>query len=155
MGYSVNLEGFQGQTVEVQSAGMFGGAKLLVNGVEARPGAKRGEMVLIRNDGREVTASWRNNFFDIPKLIVDGNIVNVVEPLKWYEWVWGGWPIVLLFGGGAIGGLFGALALVFNVKVFRSGQSTLVKYLISGAISITALILYFIFALLFSILLNN
>jgi hypothetical protein len=155
MGYSVNLEGFEGQAIEVQPAGMFGSAKLFINGNEARPGAKRGEMILTRNDGREVSASWRNNFFDIPKLVVDGKVVNVVEPLKWYEWVWGGWPIVLLFGGGAIGGFFGALALVFNVKVFRSGQRTLVKYLVSGAISITALILYFIFALLFSILLNN
>ena len=144
MKYSVNLEGFEGQKIEVQPAGFFGSAKLFVNDVEARQGAKRGEMILTRNDGKEVVATWRNNFLDVPQLMVENKVVHVAKPLAWYEWIWNGWPIILLFGGGALGGLFGALAIVTNLAIFRSQQNTLLKYLITGAISIAAVIAYLI-----------
>ena len=155
MKYIVNLEGFEGQKIEVQPASFLGSAKLFVNDGEARQGAKRGEMILTRNDGKEVVATWRNNFLDVPKLMVENKVVNVVKPLAWYEWIWNGWPIVLLFGGGALGGLLGALAIVTNLAVFRSQQNTLLKYLITGAISIAAVIAYFIIAIGLNLLINR
>ena len=155
MNYTVTLEGFEGQKVEVQPAGLFGSAKLFVNDLEARKGAKRGEMILTRNDGKEVVAAWRNNFLDVPKLIVENKVVNVAKPLAWYEWVWNGWPIALLFGGGALGGFFGALAIVINLNVFRSQQNTLLKYVITGAISLTAVIAYLIIGIGLSLLINR
>ena len=155
MNYTVNLEGFEGQKIEVQPAGFFGSAKLLVNDVEARKGAKRGEMVLTRNDGREVVAAWGSSFLDVPKLVVEHKVINVAKPLAWYEWIWNGWPVVMIFGGGALGGLFGALALALNLNVFRSQQNTLLKYGITGAISLTAVIAYLIIGIGLSLLLNR
>ncbi len=155
MNYLVNLEGFEGQKIEVQPASFFGSAKLLVNNVEARKGVKRGEMLLTRNDGREVVAAWRNNFLDVPKLMVDKQVVDVAKPLAWYEWIWNGWPIVLLFAGGALGGLIGALALVLNINIFRSQNNTLLKYLITGAISIVALFVYLILGIALTLLINR
>ena len=148
MRYTVDLEGFEGQKIEVQPAGLFGAAKLFVNDVEARNGAKRGEMILTRNDGREVVAAWRNNFLDVPKLVVENKLINVVKPLAWYEWVWNGWPVVLLFGGGA-------LAIVINLNVFRSQQNTGLKYLLTGLISFSALIAYIIAGMALSLLINR
>ncbi len=155
MNYPVNLEGFEGQRIEVQPAGFFGGAKLLVNDVEARKGVKRGEMLLTRNDGREVVAAWRNSFLDVPKLIVENKVINVAKPLTWYEWIWNGWPIVLLFVGGALGGLIGAAALAINLNVFRSQQNPLLKYVITGVISFAALIVYLILAIALTLLINR
>ena len=155
MKYTVDLEGFEGQKIEVQPAGLFGAPKLFVNDVEARNGAKRGEMILTSNDGREVVAAWRNNFLDVPKLVVENKSINVVKPLAWYEWVWNGWPVVLLFGGGALGGLFGALAIVINLNVFRSQQNTGLKYLLTGLISFSALIAYIIAGIALSLLINR
>lgn len=155
MKYSVNLEGFEGQRIEVQPAGFLGSAKLFVNDVEARQGAKRGEMILTRNDGKEVVAIWRNNFLDVPKLMVENKVIDVAKPLAWYEWIWNGWPIVLLFGGGALGGLLGALAIVANLAVFRTQQNTLLKYLITGAISIAAVIAYLVIGIGLSLLINR
>ena len=155
MKYSLNLEGFEGQKIEVQPASFFGSAKLFVNDVEAHPGAKRGEMILTRNDGKEVVATWRNNFLDVPKLMVENRVIEVAKPLAWYEWIWNGWPIVLLFGGGALGGLFGALAIVANLAVFRSQQNTLLKYLITGAISMAAVIAYLIIGIGLSLLIRR
>jgi len=155
MKYTVNHEGFEGQKIEVQPAGLFGAAKLFVNDVEAPHGAKRGEMILTRKDGKEVVAAWRNNFLDVPKLVVEDKLINVAKPLAWYEWVWNGWPVVLLFGGGALGGLFGALAIVINLNVFRSQQNTGLKYLLTGLISFSALIAYIIAGVALSLLMNR
>ncbi len=155
MNYPVNLEGFEGQTIEVQPAGFFTTAKLLVNGMEARKGAKRGEMVLTRNDGREVAATWRPNFLDVPKLFVENKTINVVKPFAWYEWIWNGWPIILLFVGGLLGGLFGGLALAINLSIFRTQQSTPLKYAITGVVSFVALVAYLIIGIAVSLLIHG
>ncbi len=155
MKYAVNLEGFEGQKIEVLSANFFSGAKLLVNGAEARKGVKRGEMILTRDDGRAVVAVWRYNFLDVPKLMVEDRTINVAKPLAWYEWVWNAWPIVLLFGGGALGGFFGALALVANLSVFRSQQNTWLRYVITGIISLAAVVAYLVAAILLSLLIHR
>ena len=51
MKYPVNLQGFEGQTIEVQTQGLLSGARQFVNGKPASKGTKRGEMLLRRNDG--------------------------------------------------------------------------------------------------------
>ena len=67
MKYAVNLQGFEGQTIELQTQGMLSGPKLLVNGKPASKGEKRGEMLLRRNDGKEVVAKFQTAFLDVPK----------------------------------------------------------------------------------------
>ena len=106
MSYVANIEGFEGQKIEVNTS-MWTGSKLLVNGVPAAKGNKRGVMVLQRNDCKQVTATWKPQAlgFDVPQLVVDGKAITLAAPLKWYQWVWGGWPILLLFLGGALGRL--------------------------------------------------
>ena len=149
MGYPVKLPGFEGQEIVVEPAGFFSGPKLLVNGQPAPKGQGRGEMLIRRNDGKDVACAFRNNFLDVPVLVVEGKPLNLVEPLKWYEWTWNGLPIVMIFGG-ALGGLLGVLAITLNLKVFRSAQNAVMKYILTGAISAGAFVLYFILALLFA-----
>jgi hypothetical protein len=155
MNYIVKLEGFEGQKIEVQPAGFSSSAKLFVNGLEPRQGPKRGEMILTRNDGREVVAKWQSAFLDVPKLVVENKVINVAKPLAWYEWIWNGWPIVLIFGGGLLGGLFGGAAVALNLSVFRSQQDPLLKYVLTGVISFAAVIAYLIAAIGVSLLLNQ
>lgn len=155
MNYVVNLEGFEGQKIEVQPAGVWSSAKLFVNGLEPRQGPKRGEMILTRNDGKEVVAKWQSAFLDVPKLVVENKVINVAKPLTWYEWIWNGWPIVLIFGGGLLGGLFGGAALALNLAVFRSQQNTLLRYVLTGAISFGAVIAYLIIGIGVSLLINQ
>lgn len=156
MGYTANIEGFEGQRIEV-NVGFWSGPKLLVNGEPAPKGQKRGEMVLQRNDGRQVIASWKPQIlgFDVPQLVVDGKAVNLVEPLKWYQWVWGGWPVILVFVGGALGAVAGVLGFSINARVFRTEMSEILKYVITGAVSVLAVVAYFVVALVISILLNS
>jgi hypothetical protein len=155
MGYTANIEGFEGQKIEV-NIGFWSGPKLLVNGEPAPKGNKRGEMVLQRNDGKRVTATWKPQVLglDVPQLLVDGKTVNLVEPLKWYQWIWGGWPVVLLFVGGALGAIAGLVGFSINAKIFRTEMSEVMKYVVTGAVSVLAVFAYFVVALVFSILIN-
>jgi hypothetical protein len=157
MGYTANIEGFEGQNIEV-NVGFWSRAKLLVNGVPAQKGRKRGEMVLQRNDGRQVTAAWKPQFLglDVPQLTLDGKTISFVKPLKWYQWAWGGWPVVLIFiGGGVLGAIAGITGFKINAKVFRSGMSPIMKYAVSAAVSVLAVVAYFVAAIVFSLLINR
>ena len=150
MGYPVTLPGFEGQEIVVEPAGLFSGPRLMVNGQPAPKGQARAEMLVRRNDGKDVAFTFRNNFLDVPALMVDGMPLNLVEPLKWYEWIWNGLPMVMIFLGGALGGFIGVLAMTFNLKIFRSSPHPVLKYLLTGAMGVGAFVLYFILALLFA-----
>ena len=103
--YKLNIEGCEGQNIEVE-ARFWSGPTLLVNGHPAPKGSKRGEMLLRCNDGTQVIARWKPQCmgFDVPQLVVRDKVIRLVEPLKWYQWLWSGLPIVLVFVGGAVGG---------------------------------------------------
>ena len=156
MSYPAKIEGFEYQNIEVQT-GFWTGPRLLVNGEPAPKGSKRGEMILRRDDGRQVNASWKPQFLglDVPQLVVDGRTVQLVEPLKWYQWVWGGWPIVLLFVGGALGAIAGMLGAVINARVFRAEISEILKYVVTGVVSILAVLVYFVAAISLSLMINR
>lgn len=153
MKYPVSISGFENQTIEVEGPGVLSGAKLWVNGQEAAKGARRGQYALVRDDGREATASWKaglSSLGGVPQLVVDDQVIDVVEPAPWYTLVWSALPIVLIFVGGLLGALFGVVAFTLNRRVFDSGQSTAVKFAITGVITAAAFGLYFAAALLVS-----
>jgi hypothetical protein len=150
MNYPINIEGFEGQTLEMKPSGLWAGPQLLVNGQPAAKGPKRGQMLLRRNDGREVIATWKPQFMglDVPRLDVDGKHVTVVEPLKWYAWVWSGLPILLIFVGGALGALAGIVAFGINTQIFRSSRNTGLKFILTAVVSLLAVAVYLALAAL-------
>ena len=150
MRYPLRLEGFEGQNLEVQPAGILAGPQLLVNGEPATKGARRGMMVLRRNDGREVVATWRPQIFglDVPQLWLDGQRINVVEPLKWYVWVWSALPVLLVLVGGALGALTGFIGFGINTKIFRAALPGPAKVGLSVLVSVLAIGLYLVAATL-------
>lgn len=146
MSKTIQLEGFEGQLIEVRPPALFSGARLLMNGQPALKGPKRGQMLLTRSDGRQVFAFWKPQLFDVPQLVVDGKTVEVVKPLKWYQWLWSALPIVLVFIGGALGALCGFIAFTVNANIFRSELPQLLKFLLTGVISVLSFFLYLILA---------
>lgn len=150
MNYPVKINGFEGQTIEVQSPGFFSGYKLVVNGQPAPKGPKRDQMLLRRNDGVELLVTWKPQAlgFDLPQLVVDGNAISLVEPLRWYEWVWSGLPILLVLAGGALGAFIGFIAFSVNTKIFRTSFTLFVKYLTTGGVFLLAVAVYYLIVLL-------
>jgi len=128
-----------------------------VNGEPVAQGAKRGEMLLQRNDGRQVVGAWKQQMmgFDVPQLVVDGKPVKLVEPLQWYQWLWGGWPVVLVFVGGALGAIAGVLAFTVKARLFRTELNPVLKYVVTALVSGAAVLAYFIVALMLSLAISR
>jgi hypothetical protein len=98
----------------------------------------------------------RANFIDpIPKIDINGEMIEIAKPLKWHEYAWSGIPIVLLFIGGALGGFFGMLGTYLNVNMMRTDKTTVLKYVLSGCITVFVTICFFILAGLFNILIRR
>lgn len=147
MEFPLTVPGFEGRNLVVKTAGFFSGAKLMVDGEPAEKGKKAGQFVLRRNDGTQVVATLRGNVIDpAPVVTIDGTAVKVAEPFKWYEWLWAGLPIVLVFIGGLLGGLCGGVAVYVNGQVLRSDFNGTVKFLIMGGVSVLAVMVYLVLA---------
>jgi hypothetical protein len=138
MRYPVRLEGFEGQTIEIQPGGLFSGPKVLVNRQPAPKGNRRLDVILRRSDGTNVVATLKHRAFglDVPQLVVDGKTIEVARPLKWYAWVWSALPLLLVFAGGALGGVAGFFGLTINAKIFHSQMNGLVKFVLTAIVSL-------------------
>jgi hypothetical protein len=148
------IPGFESRKVVVRSPGMFSGPQLLIDDEVVK--GSWGKYALRRNDGKDVAARLVSNFIDpVPQLVVDGQTYTPIPPLPWYQLVWSGWPILLLFIGGFLGALFGALAAYSNTRVFRSNLHPALKYLITALISGAAIVLYLILAVILSLAING
>lgn len=147
MQYPVPVEGFDRKRLLVETPGFFSSARLMLDGQPAPKGPKRGEYLLHRDDGTEVTAKLKNLFLDpIPQVVIDNQVTQIVEPLRWYQWLWAGLPILLIFSGGALGGALGFVAISFNTRIFRSDLDTATQYGFVALVSIGAALAYFITA---------
>jgi hypothetical protein len=145
MRYSVNISGFNDTELTVEMPGVFSNPRLLVNGKPAASGQKKGEFLLVKDDGKVVTVKFGAAFLDaVPKLIVDGETFQVAEPLPWYQWAWSGAPIILVFLGGCIGGAIGGAAIVFNTRILRSVMPRSAQYFVTGLVSGATVLLYLI-----------
>jgi hypothetical protein len=89
---------------------------------------------------------------DVPKVIVDGKEILLARKLFWYEYVLGFIPAVLLMGG-ALGGAFGVIGIMFNFKILRSSHTMLIKSLFILGVTVFLFFCYVAFANLFYFLL--
>jgi len=152
----IELVGFEGQDLTLETAGMFRGARIIVNGRPAAKGSKRDQFVINDNNGFKVVVQLQQSIFDpVPKLVVDGQSIRLAKPLNALQWIWSAIPIVLVFIGGAIGGAIGAGAFWINLRVFRSEMASLEKYVLTGMISALAVILSLVVSTILGISLGS
>jgi len=145
-----DLEGFEGHELVVEAASWFSGPKLRLDGKPAPKGPKRNLYLLQRNDGIKQIVQLKQVLIDpVPKLIVGGEVIHLVEPLSVFQWVWSAFPIILIFLGGALGGGIGAAAFWINARIFRSEMSAIEQFLLTGLTTAITVFLYLILSTLF------
>lgn len=150
----IEHEAFTGRSLAVRTAGLFKGPRLVIDHKEIK-GKKQGYQVR-DNSGKEVAIHLKINGIDpIPKVQVDGATIQLARPLTWYEYIWMGLPILLIFAGGALGALTGIAATYTSARIFRSDKSGFVKYLLSALISIAAVMAVLIAAVTIQILVEG
>jgi len=145
---AIDAAEFQGRRLMVRTASWFRGPRLVVDGSEVK--GKRGRFILRDNQGQEVTVRLISNHIDpIPKVTVGNRSIELARPLEWYEYVWMGLPILLVFHGGALGAVCGVVAIQSSAQVFRGEGGKARKFLLSGLISVGALLGYFVLLVIF------
>jgi hypothetical protein len=142
MEYAVDIEGFERRDVIIRSPGILADPLLIVDGQTIEPDPKTGEMFVRRSDGRTARLQFRNgNPLDpIPQLVVEGKVIHIVEPFHWYQWLWMAMPLGLVLLG-LPGILFGGLAVVANVRIFRSHLLPFNKYAVTAGVTVVAAVL--------------
>jgi hypothetical protein len=81
--------------------------------------------------------------------------VKLNSKLAWYEYVWIGLPIALVYAGGLIGGLCGGVACAINRTVFLKTGNRFLCYVWTGLISVSSAAAYLVLAAGFLSLLNQ
>jgi hypothetical protein len=154
MQLEVQHSAFKQQRLAVETAGWFRGPRLLLNG-NVIP-KQKGCYTVKADSGAETTIRLKYNYLDpIPKVKTGEEIAELASPLKWYEYVWIGIPIVLVFSGGAIGGLVGAMGAHASGRVFRSDRGSFAKYGLSALITLGALIAFVVLVTVFQLLVGD
>lgn len=135
MDYPIEHPDFEGRNLVLR------GYQLVVDG-QVVPG-KRGRFDVRDNQGQTRVIQLKSNGIDpIPKIILGEETILLVRPLAWYEYLWMGLPIALVFVGGALGAALGAAALYASARVFRSERTPGARYALSGLISLGAVSIY-------------
>jgi hypothetical protein len=136
---------FAGRGLVVRTAGLFSGAKVVIDGQEVKGSFQK--FPVMANSGEQIEIRLLHNGIDpVPKVKIGDSTIVIAKPLAWYEYLWIGLPIVLLFAGGAVGGGLGFAAIYSSARVFRSDRGTAAKYGITGAISIGSAVAFLVIA---------
>ncbi len=139
-------DNFIKQTLVVKAEQNWKNCVLLYNGDVVIK--KSGKAIVKDDNGKDITVMLSQNFFQKAHfVIVDGQTLQLVPQFKWYELAWIWIPLLLMFGGGALGGLIGGLAGSINSALYRKwyGAGAFKRYLVTGLISMFAVVLYFVF----------
>jgi hypothetical protein len=146
MRIEVQHPAFKRRHLSVETASVFRTPKLLLNDAVVKK--EKGRYSVTSDSGAEKLIQMRYNLVDpVPKLKIDGEAVNLLEPLQWYEYAWSGLPILLVFAGGMLGGLVGGIATMANGRLFRSERGSIAKYGLAGLITVSAAVIFFVLAI--------
>lgn len=137
----INLDGFEGRGLRLKTASLFSFPKLIVDGQCAKGRWMR--YALRDNQGNHVPARLRFNGLDpVPRIQAGGKIFQVARPLKWYEYAWISFPVIMVIAGGFLGAICGMPAVYSSAWIFRSDRRPALKYVLTGAISLGSILAF-------------
>jgi hypothetical protein len=137
---------FKTQRLSVESASLSAGPKLLLNDFIVK--RQKGRYPVVSDSGAQMLIQMRYNLIDpVPAFKIGEDSIKLVEPLHWYEYVWSGLPILLVYAGGALGGLLGGVATMANGRIFRSDRGSIAKYGLAGLTTASAALVFFVLAI--------
>jgi len=130
MDYPFTLPGHSDLNLSLRSGGLLTGAKILKDGVPL----KRSKAVVLvpLADGSSLELKIKIGFdMFTPKILFAGQEIEVMPPLPAFWVVWAYLPLLLMFIGGAIGGLCGGAAAAGTLSVLRSDMPRGARILIA------------------------
>ena len=150
--FEFTLPDFPNDKFEFENNIFSGKATLKQNGILVEQSKEKGKPFLLKTNNNEIVRAFpKVNFPDISTylLSIKDHKYPMAEKLKWYEYIFGGLPILIIFGGGIIGGMIGGAATVINYTFFRGEDTTVNKYLKVLGVNVLCIILFMFMAGLF------
>ena len=139
----INVKGFEKDTIEVEHGQIFSKPILLINGLPAMKDGQ-GNFLLVRNDGKQVTARWKRDGSRSkaarPDLEVDNKIYQVKSPIKWYEAVLAILPFWVIVVNDGINGAVGIFGFAINLWIVHTDYSRKTKLILLITVSSLAIL---------------
>jgi hypothetical protein len=136
---------FVQKPLSVRPSGMFRGPKLLQAGTVLS--GKRMKYTVRDDTAKARAVQIKGSLLDpLPVLDIDGESIRLGRPLRWYEYAWMGIPLLLMAVGGALGGMLGFTAAYSSARIFRSDRAAVVKYVLTGLVTLSAGVVYVVLA---------
>lgn len=144
---------FTSQQLALVAAGRFQGYALKLNG--AAVAKVNGSYTVLDDSGRPVALKIKLSAFDpVPQLRIDDEVVRLVRPLTWYEYIWLGFPMAVLMVGGPMFIVAGYPVAVLNSRILRSNRAAFERYALTGLVSIGIVGLVLLSAIAFGLILS-
>jgi len=141
MDYSIQHEDFEGRDLCVRLSGLFGSAKLVENGTEVSGSGRQHSVRGNSGETREIVLE--SSLIDrLPVVVIDGVSIRLDRALRWYEYLWMGMPLLLVFAGGALGVVMGIAATWTSARIFRSERSIVMRYALTGLVSLATVLVF-------------
>lgn len=136
----LNIQGFEGRDFKIIDGGAMKGAAAYIDGQKVK--LEKGKLKVKDNQGQEVLIIPNHG----PMMMdpwcgvkIKDQVIRLREPLKWYQYCLGGWPMLMVGFGGAIGGALGFMASYFNLSIFRSRLNFPLKLIFTQLIGIASI----------------
>lgn len=144
--YHFKLPDFPNSNFALEVSIWTGRSKLFMNNQQLERSKEKGKPFLIPKGNNEFLKAFPKQSFPdlIPTLEVNGVKNNIAEKLKWFQYLLGGIPILLLFFGGVLGAVIGVIATMTNYNIFRQEGILINKYLKVIGIIVSSLIIYLV-----------
>ena len=153
MRIAIRHPAFKSQHLSVATASLLGGPKLLLNGVVVKK--QKGRYPVSADSGAQHLVQMNYNLVDpVPKIKIGEEVIELAAPLQWYEYTWIGVPMLLVFAGGALGGLVGAGATVVNGRIFRGDRNSVAKYALATLVTVSGVAIFFVLAIAFRLMIG-
>jgi hypothetical protein len=151
MDWQIAIPGSAGSTCRLVKTFWLGRLRLYYRGRQVNRSQEAGKpFLIVLPEGRTARLVVKGNGMDyLPKVEIDGKPYPLGRPLSTLEYLLGGLPLLLMFMGGAIGGLAGGVGAVFNYRLMRTNADTAVKTAGVLGITLASAVVYVVLVLLF------
>jgi hypothetical protein len=148
MDYPFTLPSHPELKLSLREGGLFTGPKILKDGVPLN--RAKGFYLVSLADGSSLQLKIKIGLDLLtPKIEFAGKVIEVMPSLPGFWVAWAYIPLLLLFVGGAIGGLCGGAASYATLSTLRSDLPKFIRYSIVLIAPPLAFLAYFAAALLF------
>jgi hypothetical protein len=151
--YKFTIDDFPNTTFELGSSVWNGRSYLYMDGKLLKQSTEKGLPFLIPTKNGITKGYPKSSFPDFaPSIVINDQKHLVASKLEWYQFTLATLPVLLVFLGGAMGGVLGIAATIFNFQAFRSESNRNTQY---AKVIVTNIAAYLIFLVIANVVMKQ